>query len=189
MAVLFSVLLAGCLGEPEIEDRWTRIDVLEASLQPGQVLLDESIAVTVRSEIVYRSVMSGFVVAEIRVSDAIAIDQTQIAPDAPRHAMAAHIDSVLANSVTAGRGVRPMVGWDHLVRGFELSFTARVPAVSDSAASLPGIFLLTYLAEGEEIRLVDGRDSLVVTPYVSSEYEILPVGLELLAPGAGSAPP
>ena len=44
MAVLFSVLLAGCLGEPEIQDRWTRIDVLEANLRPGQVLLDLFVA-------------------------------------------------------------------------------------------------------------------------------------------------
>jgi len=42
---------------------------------------------------------------------------------------------------------------------------------------LGGLFLLCYLGSGVKLELPSGADSIVVTPYNSSAYEILPVGM------------
>ena len=73
-----------------------------------------------------------------------------------------------------------MTGYDHLMQDIRLSFTAQLP---DTPAS-GGVYLLLYMGAGDEIRLEDGRDSLVVTPFISTEYEVLHTGFAL-----GVAPP
>ncbi len=178
------VVSAGCLGEPRTEDRWTRLDVERSSLSPGQAL-QAGIAetVTVRTAITYRKLLTGFAVAELRASATVPSAGVTIHPQAPRVAMAQDIDRVLAGSVSLGRSVRAVTGWDHLIQPIEFSFRA-VPAATVDSAGVPvgatsGLFLLCYLGSGVEVRLPGGRDSIVVTPFASSTYEVLPVGLEL----------
>ena len=112
----------------------------------------------------------------------------RVEPDAPREPMAADIDRIIANSVSLGRATRAITGWDHLIQHVDLSFNAQVPAVLDSASAAngipPGVFLLCYLGSGERMELAGGGDSIVVTPFVSSEREVLPVGTELFVSGA-----
>jgi hypothetical protein len=57
-----------------------------------------------------------------------------------------------------------------------LSFTAQVPpAVLTSG----GLFLVLYMGSGDEIELANGEDSLVVTPFVSTDREILHTGFPI----------
>jgi hypothetical protein len=59
----------------------------------------------------------------------------------------------------------------------DLAFTGGAPI--DTSGPPAGLFLICYLGSGVEIELANGEDSLVVTPFPSAPYEILPVGLEL----------
>jgi hypothetical protein len=183
IVALTLLVFVSCLGEPEIDERWTKVEFLDASPQSGQsVQAAQSVDVSVKSRITYRRILTGFLVAEVRYSDTVT--PASVALDPARHTLesAQIVDLVLANSVTAGRATRPVTGWDHLMQDFSLSFTAQVP---DSATS-GGLYLLLYMGEGEEIELQDGRDSLIVTPFVSTDYEVLHTGFALGVSGGGS---
>lgn len=129
------------------------------------------------TRVIYRSIITGAVVAELRTSPTLTPADVQLTPDTSREVMADEVARVLANSVTAGRSVQHVTGWHHLIHEFDLSFAGRVPASSDS--SVAGLFLVAYMAETEEIELADGSDSLVVTPLDNDAFEILPVGFSL----------
>ena len=181
-------LLAGCLEKPGITDRWTRIDLLGANVQNMQVVtpgMRESLAVS--TNIYYRSIVTGFAVADLRVSGTVAAGAVRIAPDAPREAMASDIDAVLANSVSVGRSTHAITGWDHLIQHLDLAFAGTVPgsmpAGAAPAGTPVGAFLLVYLGSGEKIERLDGSDTLIVTPFKSSDYQILPIGVTLALPG------
>jgi hypothetical protein len=189
------LLVPGCLGKPKITDRWSRIDLLGANVSNGQVItpgVRESLSVS--TNIIYRSILTGFAVADLRVSGTISPAAVQVAPDAPREQMAYDIDAVLANSVSVGRATRAVTGWDHLMQRLDLSFAGDVPAslpVAQAPAGAPvGVFLLVYLGSGQKIERIDGSDTLLVTPFKSTDYQILPVGvtLSLPAPVAAGAP-
>jgi len=179
-----SAVAAGCLGTPEIEDRWTRVDIERSNLSSGQTLpagVAESISVA--TTITYRKLLTGFAVAELRASSTIPVGSVSVHPDAPRPGMAQDIDRILAGSVSIGRSVRAVTGWDHLIQPVQFTFFATPSATVDSAGvsvgATTGLFLLCYLGSGEEVELPGGRDSIVVTPFPSTPYEILPVGMEL----------
>lgn len=53
-----AVLATGCLGSPEIEDRWTRLDLESSSLRPYQTMSAGRESVTVRAAITCRQVLS-----------------------------------------------------------------------------------------------------------------------------------
>lgn len=189
--LLGATLLGGCLGEPEIEDRWTRIDLESTSLTPYQSLPPgPTPPISVRAAITYRSILTGFAVAELRASGTLSATDVVLHPDASRERMAQDIDHILQNSVTMGRATRAVTGWDHLIQHIDFNFTGVAPVSMDSAGvpigPATGLFLVCYLGEGEEIELANGDDSLVVTPFNSAQYEILPVGLELTVATPGN---
>ncbi len=172
--------VAGCLGAPKIEDRWTRVDLASSSLSPGQSLapgVRDSISLVAR--VTYRDIVTGYAVAEMRASSTLSNGMVTLAPDAAREPMAADIDSILANSISVGRVVKPVTGWDHLIQTMDLSFGAVPPATVDSTGATSGLFLLCYLGAGEKIELRDGSDSISITPFRSADYHILPVGMKL----------
>lgn len=179
--------LTGCLGEPKIEDRWTRLDMESVNLTPYQAMpVGSAPSVAVRAAITYRSIVTGFVVAELRASSTITPAEVTVHPDASRLGMARDIDRILANSVTLGRATRAITGWDHLVQRVDLSFTGSVPAALDTSGAAPGsLFLICYLGSGEEVERFNDSDTLIVTPFDSMQYEILPVGMEF-ALGSGT---
>lgn len=184
-AVALALALGGCLGEPRVEDRWTRVDLRGASLTPGQSVTEgATVPVALEAAITYRDIVTGFAVAEVRASRTVPAAEVSVHPDAPRPAMAGDIDRVLAGSVTCGRATRAITGWDHLIQTLPFAFDATIPAATDSTS---GLFLLVYLGSGEEVELDDGRDSVVVTPFPSAEYHILPIGLELTPVAAAAA--
>ncbi|HYM82499.1 MAG TPA: hypothetical protein VEY91_13940 [Candidatus Limnocylindria bacterium] len=179
--LLGTPLLAGCFDEPEIEDRWTRLDLVSANVAQNQVLTPGTRdTFTVRTAITYRSILTGVAVAELRASGTLTAADLALHPDAPRVLMAQNIDSLLQSSVSVGRATRAITGWDHLIQHIDFTFEGWVPASVDTSATPPaGLFLVCYLGAGEEIELPDGSDSLIVTPFGSAQYEVLPVGMEL----------
>ena len=178
-------LVTGCFDEPSIEDRWTRVDVTSSSLTPNQVVPPStSQTITVGADITYRRIVTGFAVAELRASSSVTAASVVVAPESPRVTMAQDIDRILASSVTMGREARAVTGWDHLIQHIDFTFTGTTPAASDSMAR--GLFLLVYMGSGEKIELQGGRDSIVVTPFLSEPMQILPVGMELSVAGSGS---
>ena len=180
LVALAPLLLAGCpLDKPKIEDRWTRIDFTATSLAPGQTLPMGATPITVGADVTYRSIVTGFAVAELRGSSSVTSGTVTIHPQADRATMASDIDAMLANSVTLGRATRAVTGWDHLIQHIDFAFTGNVPAVLDSTGAPAGLFLVVYLGSGAKLRLANGADSLVVTPFNSNAYELLPIGMEL----------
>jgi hypothetical protein len=174
-----SVLLGGCLGEPKIEERWTILEVQSpdplASVIPGTAT-----SVTLQGEIIYRSILTGSIVAEVRVSDVLGSGDVNLDPDAPRMEVLQSVDDILLNSVSAGFGVIPFTGWDHLIQDVDITFTADIPAAAPPGG---GIFLLFYLADADEVELPTGEEIIVIDPFDFQAQEVFPIGLELV-PGS-----
>jgi len=178
VALALATGLTGCLWEPKIEDQWTRVDIESANvvhLQP--VSSGSTLALNGRANVTYRRILTGVVVAELRASTAMPGAGAIIRPDGDREPMAAAIDQVLASSVSLGRDTQLVTGWDHLIQPFDFAFSGSVPPPLDPSGAPIGLFLLCYLGSGTEVELPDGSDSLIVTPFNSSQYLVLPVGL------------
>ena len=181
---LGSGLLAGCLGTPELEDRWTRVDLLSSNLAAGQTIAPGAVQpVTMSTTITYRSILTGFAVAELRASSATSAASVVLDTDAPREQMALDIDRILATSVSVGRATRAVTGWDHLIEHLDFSFSAVGPAQTDSTGAPVSLFLLCYMGDGQRVERQGQADTIIVTPFVSTAYRILPVGLELAVGG------
>jgi len=178
-----ALALAGCLDAPKLEDRWTRVDMLGASLAPAQaVTAGSTIPVQVSSDLYYRRILTGYAVAELRASTTFSPGSLQLAPGADRLRMANDMDRLLATSVSMGREARAFTGWDHLIQHMDFAFTGVVPGtVTDSVGTGPtaGLFLVCYLGSGVKVERQDGTDTVIVTPYPSTPYQILPVGLSV----------
>ncbi|MBI1795908.1 MAG: hypothetical protein HYR74_02540 [Candidatus Eisenbacteria bacterium] len=180
LAAALAAPLAGCpLDKPTIEERWTRIDFTATSLTNGQTLPPGQVPITVGANITYRSIVTGFAVAELRGSSSVTAGSVGIRPNADRQHMAEDIQRMLASSVTLGRATRAVTGWDHLIQHIDFAFTGSVPAVLDSTGAPAGLFLVCYLGSGAKLRRADGTDSLIVTPFNVDRYELLPIGLSL----------
>ena len=178
-----AVASSGCLGEPDLEDRWTRVDLAGSSLATAQqVQAGSSVPITVSADVTYRRILTGFAVAELRASTTFSAANLQVRPDGDRLRMANDIDRLLATSVSMGRATRAFTGWDHLIQRMDFSFSGAIPGtITDSTGTGPvaGLFLVCYLGSGQEIELANGMDSVIVTPFVSNVYQVLPVGLPL----------
>jgi hypothetical protein len=180
LLLLGALAIAGCFDKPEIEDRWTRVDVQSSSPAPRQTLLPGSMqAINMQTTITYRAIVTGFVVAELRAGDSLASSQMPMDPGAPRVAMAQGIDVILAHSRSLGRATRAVTGWDHLIQPVDFTFNAATPAGPDSTWSGSRLFLLCYLGSGERVERQGLPDSIIITPFVSSEHQVLPVGMDL----------
>lgn len=186
---LAGALLAGCLGEPDVEDRWTRLDMQPETTTPPQPLaLGSACSVSVRTSITYRKIITGFAVTELRASTTVTPASVTLGREADRMLMAQSIDRLLQNSVTMGRATRAITGWDHLIQPIDFSFRGVVPtAVVDTSggpAGPPvGLYLVSYLASGVEVERQGLPDTLIVTPFVSTDMEILPVGIPITVTG------
>ena len=183
LVTLIACASSGCLGAPKLEDRWTRVDMLGANLATGQtVTAGSALPVQVSSDITYRKIVTGYAVAELRASTTFTPGMLQLRPDGDRLRMANDIDQLLATSVSMGRMTRAVTGWDHLIQHIDFTFSGVVPAtVTDSTGTGPvaGLFLVCYLGSGVRLELPSGADSIIVTPFPSNQYQILPVGLPL----------
>jgi hypothetical protein len=180
------VLVAGCFDEPPIEDRWTRLDFEGANLAYGQLLPTGPDSVAVHAAITFRRIVTGYAVVELRASSSLTAADVALEPTADRVRMAGDVDRVLASSVSLGRATRAVTGWDHLIQRLDLGFMANVPATLDTTGAPAGLFLVAYLASGDEVERADGTDTLIVTPMPSVPNQLLPIGLELVPAGPGA---
>ena len=197
VALLLVLLFAfvGCLGEPGIDERWTLVEFLNVEPSPGASFdSGATVPVSVKGRITYRDIVTGFLVAELRYSPLLTPGDVVLDPEDHGLEVAHDVDLILVNSVTAGRATRAVTGFDHLMQDIDLSFDGWIPpemsATYADSGMVGGMFLLLYLGEGDEIDLPGGEDSLLVTPFLSSEYDILSTGLELniLPPASVPAP-
>lgn len=186
LAVLVTAgaISAGCFDAPKLEDRWTRIDIQNSTLAQSQLLTTGATQpITTTAAITYRKIITGYAVAELRVSTSVPPGGVEVSPNSPRLTMAQDIDTILQNSVTAGRATRAITGWDHLIQTITFSFDGVVPASVDSAGvalgAPNGVFLLVYLGSGVKLERPNLPDSIIVTPFNSNQYEILPIGMQL----------
>ena len=101
------------------------MDLDHSSLAPGQALTAGTMdSIHVDTRITYRRIVTGFFVAELRASATLGSASVNVRPDAPRVPMANDIDAILASSVSLGRAVYPVTGWDHLIQPVSLDFRA-----------------------------------------------------------------
>ncbi|HET6462249.1 MAG TPA: hypothetical protein VFH33_00490 [Candidatus Krumholzibacteria bacterium] len=170
--------LVGCLDEPTIDETWTKLEFLSVTPGPKQSpSASQPINVRVQGRVTYRSILTGFLVAEVRYSPTIAPSSVLLNPDEHTLKDAESIDRILANSVTAGRATRASTGFDHLMQDVDLNFAATIPA--GYMPGTGGLYLLLYMGDGEEVERVNNTDTLIVTPFVSTQKEVLHTGFAI----------
>jgi hypothetical protein len=175
--VVISVAMTSCFDEPKLEDRWTRVDIQGSNAAQSQAMAaGASESLFVSTNVTYRSIVTGYAVADLRVSNGPG--SATVAPNAPREPMATAIDGLLANSRSVGRETRAITGWDHLIQHIDFGFRAAIP---DTLPPGGGLFLLVYLGSGDKVERLGMPDTIIVTPYRSGDRQILPVGMTFQA--------
>ncbi len=182
--LVLALATSGCLDAPKLEDRWTRVDLDRTNLSTGESLTAGTMdSIHVETRITYRRIVTGYLVTELRASTTLGPASMTLEPTAPRLPMANDIDAILARSVSIGRAVRPVTGWDHLIQPVQLDFQAMPQATVDSSGvslgPTDGLFLVCYLASGVRIERPGQADSIAITPFPSAPNQLLPVGMEL----------
>ena len=184
-----ALLLPGCLGEPPVEERWTRLEFADApdvtEVTPGQPA-----TITLTARLTYREILTGFVVAEVRRSDTLTAADVGFEKTDDPVGMARDVDRVIAESVSLGFASRAVTGFDHLIQEIPLSIDAGLPPPMpdgvpvDSTAVAPGgnLVLLVYIGDVDEVELRNGDRIDVVTPRLSEANELLTLGVELAPP-------
>lgn len=169
-----ALTVSACLDEPELEERWTLLTL-------GAPRTDDTVDpadFTVTGEVIYRSIIAGGVVADVRVSDTLAPGELALDADGDRMVLMSEVNTILANSVSAGLGVEIVAGWNRLIHDVSLTVNAD-PALLGTGT----VYLVFYLADVEE-EIIDNEEVLVVTPLDFAATEVLPVAIELDS-GAG----
>ena len=184
-----ALLLPGCLGDPPIEERWTR---LEFSTPPSvtEVAPGQSTPITLTARLTYREILTGFVIADVRRSDTLTADDVDFERTDDPLAMTREVDRVIAASTSLGFATRAVTGFDHLIQEIPLELDAGFPpptadgvAVdSTTVAGGTGLFLILYIGDVDEVELRNGDRIDVVTPRLSEAHELLTVGVELAQP-------
>ena len=185
LGALLSGLLAGCLGEPPVEERWTHLEMIgvtvpdSTGLQPG-----DRVNVRLDGRVTFRRLVTGFLVGEVRTAADLSADSLAL-DDEDLVLASESVDHLLRRSTPVARAVKALAGFPQLRRTVPMEFTVDVPATSTSVdGAAPSLFLVLYMGDGEEIELADGRDSLVVEPFDTHEDEVLAQGRPLaFAPG------
>lgn len=187
LAILASAL-AGCLGEPGIEERWTLLEIVDAQpTEAGAYAPGSPTPVEMNARITYREVLTGHLVADVRATSTLTPADVALDADDPR-AVAADVDRILMDSVSLGADAVAVTGWDHLQQDVSFSFDGGLvaPTATDSsiasAATTPvtaaGLFLLLYFADDvEEVELDSGEEIEVIHPALSTDFDILSAGI------------
>jgi hypothetical protein len=170
IALTALVAVSGCLEEPGIEEQWTRLDFVEPPAA------DSAGVLVVQGRITYRRILTGSVIAEVRVSPTVAPDEVPLSPDLPRDQMLAMVNRILAESeVVAGANVL-VTGWDHLMQDLELHLEGSPPDPPPGG----GTYLLLYFGQVEEVEMPGGEEIEIIHPADFEEEEILPIGVPIL---------
>jgi len=183
-----ALVVNGCLREPEIEERWTNLEIVATDVD-GEIPVDTASGemINVSAEITFRKILTGAFVAELRASDTITSDMVNLDPETRTIGTAEDVDFILENSVTAGRDFRTVTGFPELQRTVDFQFGTFVPLAEHMAGPATGHFLVLYMGSEEEVENEAGEDSVVITPFPSGEYEILHKGVAI--PLTATPPP
>ena len=179
LAVLAAAAFTGCLGEPEVEERWTNLEFLSTSTQEVESYAPgDTVGAAIRARVTFRGHFIGFMVTELRVSHTLTADSLFLDDERDAIAASENVARLLQRSQPLTRTVRGMAGYPALRRYVETEFETQIPAsvngIFDRPGGVPrGLFLVLYMGDGEEIELEDGSDSLVVTPFDTREDEVL----------------
>ena len=179
LCALVAATFSGCLGEPEVEERWTNLEFLSASTGEALVFdVGDTVNVDFRSRVTFRGHFIGFMVAELRVSRTLTADSLYLDSESDAIAASENVERLLQRSQPVARVVKGMAGFPALRRTLESGFTTQVPGFVSGEFDRPGgvprsLFLVLYMGDAEEIELEDGRDSLVVTPFSTRGDEVL----------------
>jgi hypothetical protein len=188
-AVLLAAIAAGCLDSPSVEETWTRIEILSAVPATREGIVGQAdVPVEVRARITYREILTGFLVADLRSAPGIAPGDVDLVddPDDDEDGLdvAREVDAILMSSTSVGVEAIEITGFDHLIQEATLEFDVTVPDTSAAG----GLFLLVYFSSDvEELEDENGNeiDSILVTPTLSTERDILSAGdaIEAAPPG------
>jgi len=183
-AISFAPLGGGCFDSPPIEERWTRIELLSSSADVREDFAGgAAIPLQVQARITFRELLTGFLVVDVRSSATLTAADVDLEddPDDDEDGLdvAREVDRILLDSTSLAVEAIPITGFDHLIRDLDVELDAAVP---DTAGE---IFLLVYFSEDVEEVEEDGMESILVTPTLSTERDILSAGMAI-APAAAS---
>lgn len=176
---------AGCLEEPPIEERWSNVRIDGQSLEGAAPLaIGDSTRITVATSVRFEDLVTGFVVAELRASQSLGYEDLAIDTIEDPILESEAVERIIAQSIPVGRATHATVGFPQLIRRFEFQFDVQIPSFVSENYDPPGgspqsLYLLVYLAEGDEIRLTTGQDSLVVNPFVTQDMRVLHKGIPI----------
>ena len=183
-AASFAGLAGGCFDAPPVEETWTRIELLSSSVDTREDFAGGAvIPLQVDARITFRELLTGFLIVDVRSSATLTAADVDLEDDPDNDEdgldVAREVDRVLLESTSLAVEAVPITGFDHLIR--ELTVELDV-AVSDSAGN---IFLLVYFSDDVEEVEEDDMESIIVTPTLSTERDILSAG-RAIAPAAPS---
>jgi hypothetical protein len=175
--LLLTSLLAGCLGEPEIEDRWTRLDVVE--VESGAIDPESNaVALRVRGRITYRTILTGSLIMEIRSSEALGAKDVDLRDEADRLVATQQISTLLESSDASGSATRAVTGFDRLIQEVDFFFPGEIPTPPAGGA----VFAVFYFGDVEEMDAPGNEQVTIITARDFEAEHILP-GAYLLADG------
>lgn len=175
LAWVLAPLCVGCLGEPDVDDRWTRLDVLA----PDPVAMIEGETLNVTGAITYRTILTGDVIAELRISDVVGYDAVNLTPEADRMGVLEDVELILSNSQTVESAFFRVTGWDHLIQELQFQFDASALPTDLGAG---GMYVILYFGTVDDMELPDGSEVTVIEAADFRESEILPTGVEIRWP-------
>jgi hypothetical protein len=184
-AISFAALGGGCLDSPPIEEQWTRIELLSSSADAREDFAGGApIPLQVQARITFRELLTGFLVVDVRSSATLTAADVDLEddPDDDEDGLdvAREVDRILLDSTSLAVEAVPITGFDHLIRDLDIELDAAVPDTSGE------IFLLVYFSEDVEEVEEDGMESIIVTPTLSTERDILSAGMAITPAAAAN---
>lgn len=183
-SLLTILVLPGCLGEPEIEDRWTRLDVVE--VESGAIDPEtDAPALRVRGRITYRTILTGSLIMEIRSSETLGAKDVDLREEADRLVATRQIATLLESSGTSASATRAATGFDRLIQEVDFYFPGEPPTPAPGGS----VFAVFYFGDVDEIDVPGEDEDIVVISARDFEAEHILPGAKLLASGADGGTP
>ena len=177
-AACFAFFAGGCFDSPPIEETWTRIELLSSSVNTREEFAGGAvIPLQVDARITFRELLTGFLVVDVRSSATLTAADVDLEddPDDDEDGLdvARDVDRILLDSVSLAVEAVPITGFDHLIRDLEIQLDAAVPD------GVGNIFLLVYFSDDVEEVEEDDMESIIVTPTLSTERDVLSAGMAI----------
>jgi hypothetical protein len=181
---LACALLTGCLTKPPVEESWTKLEIVDVQSSPpsGE---DSTGTINVRARITYRAIVTASIIADVRYTTdpALVTDLATNPLDSvePQLESAQRVDVLSQNSTSLVFADQLVTGFDHLIQEVDLAiagdpFTADSTVTPDSTGAL---LVVLSMAAVDEVELEDGEEMLVVTPYLTTDLDVLSAALPL----------